>query len=180
MKDKNILLAAKLLFNHRLNKTGLKDLPADLKPSDIEESYLIQNELKILYLTLKDNYCIGKKVGCTNKHAQDQVNVFEPFYGNLFSKFSDKSSCKLKSSKFFNPYIEPEVSVRLKKDININDYPFKFENSKDLAGIIWHDHIISIDWQFERYDIDEKYLKVSDRDKRFPYFRTWNPKTLWK
>lgn len=137
MKDKNILLAAKLLFNHRLNKTGLKDLPADLKPSDIEESYLIQNELKILYLTLKDNYCIGKKVGCTNKNAQDQVNVFEPFYGNLFSKFSDKSSCKLKSSKFFNPYIEPEVSVRLKKDININDYPFKFENSKDLFDLIF-------------------------------------------
>ena len=116
MKDKNILLAANLLFNHRMSKTGLKDLPLNLKPKNIEESYQIQNELKILYLTLKNNFTIGKKVGCTNQYAQEQVNVFEPFYGNLFSKFSDISGCKLKSSKFFKPFIEPEISFRLKND----------------------------------------------------------------
>lgn len=54
------------------------------------------------------------------------------------------------------------------------------ENLKSLAGIAWNDPIICIDWEFERYDIDEKYLKVSDRDKRLPTFRSWNPKTLWE
>lgn len=48
------------------------------------------------------------------------------------------------------------------------------------TGIFWDDLILSIDWQFERYDIDEKYLNISDRDKKLPTFRSFNPKTLWK
>ena len=96
MNDKDILLAAGILFNHRLNRTGLKELPKELKPDTLIDSYKIQNELKILYLTLKDNICIGKKIGCTNKFAQEQVGIFEPFYGNLFSKFHKFSSCELK------------------------------------------------------------------------------------
>ena len=132
MNDKDILLAARILFNHRLNKTGLKSLPINLKPKNIIESYKIQEELKILYLTLKDNICIGKKIGCTNKIAQEQVGIFEPFYGNLFSKFHNSSGCKLKSRKFFKPFIEPEISLIIKEDININDAPFTINDSESL------------------------------------------------
>ena len=136
MEDKNILLAANILFNHRLNKTGLAKLPINLIPKSIEESYKIQNELKILYLTLNNNICIGKKVGCTNKFAQEQVKIFEPFYGNLFSRFSDISGCTLKSSKFFKPFIEPEISFRIKEDININKAPFSDSDSLNLFDIM--------------------------------------------
>ena len=48
------------------------------------------------------------------------------------------------------------------------------------AGIVWNDPILAINWQFERYDIDEKYLNISDKDKKQPAFRYWDPKTLWK
>ena len=137
MENKNKILAANILFNHRLNKTGLKNLPKKLIPSTIDESYQIQNELKILYMTLIDNHIIGKKVGCTNKYAQDQVNVFEPFYGNLFSKYSNISGCKLKSSKFYKPFIEPEISFRLRDDININKGPFKIKDANVLFDIIF-------------------------------------------
>jgi len=137
MENKNILLAASLLFNHRLNKTGLKNLPINLIPQTIEESYEIQRELKILYLTLKNNFTIGKKIGCTNKIAQSQVNIFEPFYGNLFSKFSDISGCKLKSTKFFKPFIEPEISFRLREDININKSPYLFKDAVNLFDFMF-------------------------------------------
>ena len=73
-------LAAKILFDHRMNKKGMKSLPKSLIPESIEEAYKIQDELKLLYLSLKDNYCIGKKNGCTNSVAQKQINIFEPFY----------------------------------------------------------------------------------------------------
>ena len=136
MEDKKILLAANILFNHRLNKTGLTQLPENLIPKSIEESYKIQNELKILYLTLSGNYCVGKKVGCTNKFAQEQVNIFEPFYGNLFSKFTELGGCTLKSSKFFKPFIEPEISFRIKEDININKAPFTYSDSLNLFDIM--------------------------------------------
>ena len=130
MQNKDILLAAKLLFNHRLNKKGIKELPNNLQPSSIEESYKIQNELKILYLSLSNNFSIGKKVGCTNKIAQKQIDVFEPFYGNLFSKYSDASGCILKATQFYKPYAEPEISFRLKSDVNINNYPFNIEDAE--------------------------------------------------
>ena len=132
MKNKDILQAANILFNHRLNKSGLKSMQKKLIPNSINESYKIQNELKILYLTLNENICIGKKIGCTNKIAQKQVGVFEPFYGNLFSRFYNFSNCKLKSSNFYKPYIEPEISFIIKNDINIKKAPFSFDDANYL------------------------------------------------
>ena len=119
--------AANILFNCRLNNSGLTSLPSQCIPLNIEEAYSIQDELKKLYLTLKDNYIIGKKVGCTNKYAQEQVNVKEPFYGNLFSKYYAFTGCKLLSKNFYKPFIEPEFSFRINQDINISKAPFKFE-----------------------------------------------------
>ena len=132
METKNIISAANILLNHRLNKTGLIKLPDELIPKSIKDSYSIQNELKILYLSLSNNISIGKKIGCTNKGAQKQLNVFKPFYGNLFSKYSNTNNCKLKSSQFYKPFIEPEISFRIKDDININNIPFTITDANEL------------------------------------------------
>ena len=157
MNDKEILLAADILFNHRLNKTGLKNFPKKLEPSSINEAYKIQYELKILYLALKDNICIGKKVGCTNKAAMSQVDVFEPFYGNLFSKFSNSNHCKLKSSKFYKPFVETEISFLIKDDLNINDAPFTDRDACYLfKGIV--PSIEIVDFRFGK-DIKEVGIK---------------------
>ena len=136
MNKKKYTKAANILFNCRINKLRLNKLPIDCIPNSIQEAYKIQDELKILYLTLKDNYTIGKKVGCTNKLAQKQINVEEPFYGNLFSKYSSISGCKLMSNNFSEPYMEPEFSFRIKNDINIANAPFTFEQIADLTDTV--------------------------------------------
>ena len=153
MDDNNTNLAANILFNHRLNKTGLKSLPKKLMPSTIEDAYRIQEELKILYLSMNNNFTIGKKIGCTNKSAQKQVGIFEPFYGNLFSKFSNENYCKLKSSKFYKPYIEPEISFRIKEDINILKAPFSIKDSKNIFDAIFPS-IELVDFRFGENIID--------------------------
>lgn len=66
-----------------------------------------------------------------------------------------------------------------------NDTEFMYKctdyyHPESEAGIIWNDQILCIDWQFERYDIDEKYLNISPKDKKLPIFRHWDPHTLWK
>ena len=48
------------------------------------------------------------------------------------------------------------------------------------AGVLWNDTILSIDWEFERYDIDQKYLYISARDKKQPVFRALDAKSLWE
>ena len=45
-------------------------------------------------------FIIGKKIGCTNIDAQKQINVNEPFYGNIISIYTSKSNCILDSNNF--------------------------------------------------------------------------------
>ena len=136
MKKEKYTRAANILFDYRKNKKRLDNLPIDCTPNNIEEAYEIQEELKIKYLTLKNNNLIGKKVGCTNEWAQKQINVEEPFYGNLFSKYSSVNGCNLLSNNFSEPYMEPEFSFRIKEDINIANAPFTFDQIKDLTDTV--------------------------------------------
>ena len=120
--------AAKFLFDHRLNKSNINDLPDHLMPKNDDEAYLIQEELKLLYLSLKENISIGKKVGCTSIEGQKQLDINEPFYGNLFSRYSSIEPKELSSKKFSKPFIEPEISLRIKEDIDISRYPFSLND----------------------------------------------------
>ncbi len=69
--------------------------------------------------------------------------------------------------------------LTLEKDTEVIYKCTDYYNPQAEAGIMWNDHILAINWQFERYDIDEKYLNISAKDKKLPTFRSWNPKTLW-
>ena len=133
MLKKNIIQAAKILFEHKLNKTGLKKLDSEIEPTNLEDAYRIQDELKILYLTLQNNETLGKKIGVTNKEAAAQVGINEPFYGNLYTRFSAINITKLYSKNFNKPYIEPEIGFRIKEDINISLAPF---NKNDIENLI--------------------------------------------
>ena len=132
MKYINIQEAAKFLFECRLNKSNIDELPINLKPESKEESYLIQEELKLLYLSLKDNVSIGKKVGCTSIDAQKQLEINEPFYGNLFSRFYLIDPKEISSKKFSKPFIEPEIALKIKDDIDISKAPFSLKNIDEL------------------------------------------------
>ncbi len=124
--------AAKLLFEHRLNKSSINNLPKKLNPTNNDEAYLIQEELKLLYLSLKDNISIGKKVGCTSKEAMSQLKITEPFYGNLFSRFNSIDPDEISSKKFNKPFIEPEIALRIKEDIDISNAPYSIKDIDDL------------------------------------------------
>ena len=148
MIQENIKNAAKILFDHKLNKTGLDSLN-DLEPKNIKDAYKIQNELKVNYLILKNNICIGKKIGCTSKAAQAQMNVTEPFYGNLYSKYSSKNINKLNSKYFFEPFAEPEISFRIREDIDISKAPYSFDDMENLLdGILCSIEIV--DFRFQK------------------------------
>ena len=148
MNKQQIIEASKILFNHKLNKTGLDDLN-HLEPKNLDDAYKIQDELKIHYLSLKNNICIGKKIGCTSKAAQAQMNVSEPFYGNLFSKYSSQNIEKLNSKYFFEPFAEPEISFRIKDDINISKAPYSIDDLNYLLdGILCSIEIV--DFRFQK------------------------------
>ena len=148
MNNQKILSSAKILFKHKLNKSGLNSLK-ELEPQNINDAYKIQNELKVEYLSLTNNICIGKKIGCTSDVAQEQMNVREPFYGNLFSRFSATNINKLNSKYFFEPFVEPEISFRIKDDINISKAPYSTDDLYYLLdGILCSIEIV--DFRFQK------------------------------
>ncbi len=48
------------------------------------------------------------------------------------------------------------------------------------SGIVYDDQILAIDWQFDRWEIDEKYLRINQRERRYPAFRNYNANTIWR
>ena len=149
MKEQEIVSASKILFEHKLNKTGLDDLKNNLVPFNFVDAYKIQEELKILYLTLQNNESLGKKIGVTNKEAAKQIGIDEPFYGNLFTRFSDININTLNSKNFHKPYLEPEISFRIKDDINISLAPYDKNNINNLFdGIVCSIEIV--DFRFNK------------------------------
>ena len=100
----------------------------NLFPHPMKTLTLIQDELKLLYLSLKDNISIGKKVGCTSTEGQKQLDIDEPFYGNLYSRFYSIDTQELSSKKFNKPFIEPEIALRIRDDIDISKAPFTLKD----------------------------------------------------
>ena len=91
----------------------------------MEEAYAIQDELTKRYLsTNQKTSLIGKKIGCTNKAAQIQINVKESFFGNMFSDNISKSNSIIYSDKYFNPFVEPEFSFVMKNELDFSKAPY--------------------------------------------------------
>ena len=87
--------AAEILYNSKINVKRIRKLPEECTPQSFKEAYDIQEELVNKYLKVdKNNSIIGKKIGCTNKAAQAQLNINESFFGNMFSKNISKFPIK--------------------------------------------------------------------------------------
>lgn len=80
-------------------------------------------------------------------------------------------------------YIPPRFAHGFLTLENNTEFVYKctdYYHPESDSGIMWNDQILAIDWQFERYGIDEKYLKISDKDKKHLGFNQIIPATLWK
>ena len=127
MNKSKIIKAADILYNSRINLKKIKILPEDCIPNSTKEAYEIQNEVAKKYINKnEETLIIGKKIGCTNKAAQIQLNVKESFFGNIFSDNISKSNCIISSKKYFDPYVEPEFSFIMKNELDISKAPYNF------------------------------------------------------
>ena len=91
MNKEDIQEASKILFEHRLNKTGLSSLK-NLEPQTIDDAYAIQDNLKLRYLDLKDNFCIGKKswmhiCSCTETNEYKRTLPWKSILSIQFKKY---------------------------------------------------------------------------------------------
>ena len=125
MDSLKINMAADILYNSRINLQRIKELPKDCTPKSIQEAYAIQDELTKRYLSENERtLIIGKKIGCTNEAAKNQLNIKDSFFGNMFSNNISKSNTIIKPSKYFNPFVEPEFSFVMKDELDVSKAPY--------------------------------------------------------
>ena len=125
MENSNKKKAANILYNSRMKLEKIKELPKNCSPKSMQEAYDIQEELTKIYLSKNEkNKIVGKKIGCTNKAAQKQLNINESFFGNIFFDNISKSNVTIKPSKYFSPFVEPEFSFIMKNELEVSNAPY--------------------------------------------------------
>lgn len=80
-------------------------------------------------------------------------------------------------------YIPPRFAHGFLTLDNNTEFIYKctdYYHPESDSGIMWNDQVLNIDWQFERYGIDEKYLNISDKDKKHQGFNQIIPQNLWR
>ena len=125
METDKIEKAANILYDSRIKLIKIKELPKDCMPKSILDAYSIQDELTKKYLSANvSTRLIGKKIACTNKAAQVQLNIKESFSGNLFSDNISKSNTKINPENYFNPFVEPEFAFIMKQELEVCKAPY--------------------------------------------------------
>ena len=137
MEINKINKAANILYNSRINLKRIEKLPNDCEPKSLKEAYLIQDELTKIYLSADhNNKLVGKKIACTNKEAQAQLNVTESFIGNMFLNNISKSNSEISPKFFFSPFVEPEFSFKMKKELEVSKAPFDFNTVYEAIDVV--------------------------------------------
>ncbi|MDH3317490.1 MAG: fumarylacetoacetate hydrolase family protein [Gammaproteobacteria bacterium] len=136
MKASESITAADILYDLRLTVTTVDELPASLRPSDLNLGYAIQNELVGRLESHYGGSRIGYKIACTNTHAQLLLNTSAPVFGRLSSCFTRSSPAKINGKGFSLLGIEPEFAFEIGKDVPTLDTPHSAETIVDYVASV--------------------------------------------
>lgn len=137
---------------------------------------LARGVMRGLHFQREDSY--GRLVGVTAGRILCVAVDLRPDYQSFGAAYSVELHSENETLLYIPPYFAMGfMTLEPKTEVIINSAAVP--DVKRESGIIWDDEVLNIDWQFDRYDIDEKYLSISPRDKKSPSFRMYSPHTLW-
>ncbi len=141
-----------------------------------ESEKLARGVVRGLYFQRKDSY--GRLLAVTSGRALCVAVDLRP----ESKSFGAANSVELSAENETLLYIPPYFAVgfmTLEAATEVVCSGMGEVDAASVSGIIYDDEILAIDWQFDRYQIDEHRLNISQRDKRFPSFRSYNQNSLW-
>ena len=120
-KQLNLEAAASIISSARINKTKLGEIKKDYRPTEENESYLIQNLVKNHLGQKGYGDQVGYKIGCTTPVMQKYLNIHNPCAGVIFESTVQKNFGQTKHNDYQYPGVECEIAVPLSKDMNKNN-----------------------------------------------------------
>ncbi len=129
--------AASLLLQARAEHKRISVLPEACRPKEQTDAYQCQKVLVDQLIKTYGGQTVGYKIGCTNKTAQQLVNVDGPFYGQLLSPWVHRSPATVKAGDFFMRVIEPEFAFQMAYDLPSRDKEYtKEEVSRAVDSLL--------------------------------------------
>lgn len=128
--------AANLLLQARLAQQPLPNLPADCFPANLLEAYAMQEALVEKLIRHYGGAPAGYKIGCTNRAAQQFLNLNSPFYGRLLSAAVFTTPAQFKAKDFVMRVIEPEFAFEIAQDLPAQSTPYTQDEVLAAIGAI--------------------------------------------
>ncbi len=137
---------------------------------------LARGVIRGLYFQRKDSF--GRLVAVTSGRILCVAVDLRPESNGFGAANSVELSAENETMLYIPPYFAMGF-LTLEANSVVVCNSTKENDPADHSGIVYDDEILSINWQFERYDIDERRVNVSQRDKKLPSFRSYNQNALW-
>lgn len=141
---------AQFLHDLRRSPRVVEGMPAELKPVSLDEAYGMQAELVDKLLAEKGGEALGYKVACTNRSAQELLEVDGPFYGCLLSPTTYPSPASLKSADFTVRAIEAEFLLEMAYDVPSREVPYTLDEIARFVGGVMPAIEIA-DWRYAAF-----------------------------
>jgi len=125
--------AAEELFKARRDFLKLQALPEACRPQTASDGYAVQGALVDRLLSSGDARRVGYKIGATNPAAREMLGTGEAFAGVLISSFCHASPLTVRADDFHVIVLEPEIALRLGKDLPGSGAPYTPES---VAGAV--------------------------------------------
>ena len=135
-KPVRVSRVAELLVWSRKNQTGLRELPQDLLPRDLEEGY----EIQAAVAALRQMVSAGFKIGLTSEAAQRAAGTAAPIAGRLGSQETRHGHSRVELPANHLRVVEAEVVFEVGGDLPPGHAPYSEQHvaahlSRAFAGI---------------------------------------------
>jgi len=120
-------------FDARDKRPGWPAIDARLRPTTLEEGYLLQNAVHARVSSAGDSR-VGWKVGSTSAAGQRGFGLREPVYAGLFASNRSPNLADALTRQLARPSLECEIAVVLRHDIDGRDPALANAVIKDAIG----------------------------------------------
>ena len=116
--------AATLLRDQRLGRIPIESLPADCRPRDELDGYLVQEALHGLLGDAGLGPVAGHKIGCTTPVMQAYLGIRNPCAGGVYAATVHRRAARVRHGDYLRVGVECEIAVRLGRDLGPMGAPF--------------------------------------------------------
>ena len=124
--------AARYFRDDRVARRRYRNLPAELRPRSLEETYAVQEALQAL-LAERSGPIVGHKIALTSPAMRHMLKVEEPFAAAIFADTVHRSPATVRIADFVRLGIECELAARLDRDLPEAGVPY--DRDKVAAGV---------------------------------------------